>query len=216
MSRIIVDARESPRVIKYLRGLGLQVIVETISPADYVVSKGFAVERKNFIDFLRSIFDGRLFEQVERMSKVYKNTCLVVEGSVEEELPLIKNPLVFWGALAKIVTEWNVSVIFTPDEEQTAMFLHSLAKKLQKEGKREVTPRYKAKFYTLRQRQLLVVQSLPNIGPNRAEKLLRRFGSLRRILTASDKELLSLDGIGDKTVKRIKELLDAKYPGLDY
>lgn len=215
MPEIIVDARESYRVVKHLKELGSEVLEETISPADYVVSEGSAVERKEFKDFLRSVYDGRLFEQLERLATAYENSYLVVEGAVAEGLQQISNPLVFWGALAKVTAEWNMSIVFTLDEKHTAYFLHSLAKKLQEEKKRKITVKHKPKVYTLRQRQLLAVQSLPHIGPERAEKLLKRFGSLRRIFTASDKELLSIEGLGKKTVEEIKRLLDTKYPGLE-
>ncbi|MFQ6077186.1 MAG: ERCC4 domain-containing protein [Candidatus Bathyarchaeia archaeon] len=80
MPRIIVDTRESRWVVEHLKELGSRVIQQAISPADYVVSKGFAVERKTFGDFLRSIFDGRLFDQAERMNGAYENSCLIVEG----------------------------------------------------------------------------------------------------------------------------------------
>jgi Fanconi anemia group M protein len=215
MPRIIADSRESYWVTKNLTELGSEVVEMTISPADYVVSKQCAVERKEFRDFLRSVYDGRLFEQVKRLAVAYEKAYLVVEGSVAESLQEISNPLVFWGALAKVAAEWNISIIFTLDEEHTAMFLHSLAKKLQEEKKRKITVKHKPKAYTLRQRQLLAVQSLPGIGPERAEKLLMRFGSLRRIFTATDKELLSIEGLGKKTVKEIKRLLDTKYPGIE-
>jgi ERCC4-type nuclease len=68
--------------------------------------------------------------------------------------------------------------------------------------------KHKPKTYTLRQRQLLAVQSLPKIGPERAEMSLRRFGSVRL-------ELLSVKGLGEKTVHGMLELLDTKYPGLE-
>jgi len=45
--------------------------------------------------------------------------------------------MAFWGALAKAMADHNVSTIFTPDEWNTAMFLHSLAKKLQREEKKD-------------------------------------------------------------------------------
>jgi Fanconi anemia group M protein len=213
--RIIADTRESSWVVKNLTKLGTEVVEETISPADYVISEKCAVERKEFKDFLNSVYDGRLFEQVSRLTKTYENPYLVVEGPIARWLNEVSNPLVFWGALAKVAAEWSVSVVFTLNERHTAMFLHSLAKMLQEEQKKpQITVKHKPKIYTLKQRQLLTVQCLPHIGPLKAEKLLKQFGSLRRIFTASDKELLSVEGFGKKTVRKIKELLDTKYPGL--
>jgi ERCC4-type nuclease len=198
MSKIIVDTRESYWVKKKLMKLGTKVIERTISPADYVFSERCAVERKEFKDFLSSIYDGRLFEQTQRLSAVYENAYLVVEGAVAQGLNEIPNPLVFWGALAKVVSERNISIIFTLNENHTAMFLHSLAKKLQEKNKKKI-----------------VVQSLPNIGSMRAENLLKRFRSVRNVFTASDKDLRSIEGLGKKTVSKIKEFLDTKYPGLE-
>lgn len=213
--KVIVDVRESYLVRRTLAELDTEVVEKTITPADYVLSGDFAVERKRFRDFLRSIFDGRLFEQVQRLAKAYGNPVLVVEGDLSQAFLEISNPLVFWGALAKVVSEWNLSVVFTLNERHTAMFLYSLAKKLQEEKKKPIIAKHKPRVYTLKDRQLLVLQTLPNIGPERAEKLLERFGSVRKVFQASEREILSTEGLGRKTVQQIRELLDTRYRGLE-
>lgn len=213
--RVIADTRESHLVKRGLAELDTQVVEKAITPADYVLSADFAVERKKFRDFLRSVFDGRLFEQAERLSKAYENPMLVVEGDAFQGLSEISNPLVFWGALAKVVTEWNLSVLFTLNERHTAMLLHSLAKKLQEEKKKRIIVKHKPKVYTLKEKQLLVLRTLPNIGSERAGRLLKRFGSVRKVFQASERELLSIEGLGRKTVQQMRELLDTRYPGLE-
>jgi len=208
---IFVDARESWDVRDALVELGCNVIERALAPADYVVSEGYAVERKEIHDFFRSIFDGRLFEQVERLCGAYEHAVLIVEGDVAHALSKIQNPLVFWGALAKIVADHEISIMFTPDPFGTAMLIYSLAKKLQEEKGEKVLVRHKPKAYSLKQLQLLAVQSLPGIGPERAEVLLRRFGSVRRVFQASKADLLSVRGLGEKTVRKILDFLDARY-----
>jgi DNA excision repair protein ERCC-4 len=213
--KIVADMRESMDVKDYLKEFGCEVVEEALTPADYVVAEDYAVERKELHDFFRSIFDGRLFEQAERLAKTYENTCLIVEGDMVNAVKGVRNPQAFWGALAKVMAEHNISVFFTPDEAHTAMFLCALAKKLQEEERKKITVKHKPKTYTLKQRQLLAVQSLPKIGPERAEVLLKKFGSVRRVFLASKRELLSVKGLGEKTVQAILELLDTKYPGLE-
>jgi len=208
---IIVDSRESPIIKTALVEFGSKVVEEALAPADYVVSETCAVERKEFHDFYRSIFDGRLFEQAERIVGAYETACLIVEGNITNILKNVQNPLVFWGALAKVLADHKLSVIFTPNELHTAMFLYSLAKKFQEEKRRRVAVRYKPKVYTLKQIQLLTVQSLPQVGPERAEMLLKKFGSVRRVFQATKPELLSVKGLGEKTVRKILEVLDSKY-----
>ncbi len=213
--KVIVDARESHLVKSVLAELGTQVLEKTITPADYVLSEDFAVERKKFRDFLSSIFDGRLFEQANRLAKAYKKPMLVVEGDISQGLSGILNPLVFWGALAKVISEWNLSVIFTVNERHTAMFLHSLVKKLQEGRNKRIIVKHKPKVYTLKERQLSTLLTLPNIGRKRAVMLLERFGSVRKVFQATEKELLSIEGLGRKSIQHIRELLDTRYPGLE-
>jgi len=212
---IIVDFREAYSIKLKLSELGSRVVEKSITPADYVLSENCAVERKTLKDFLRSIYDGRLFEQVERLAKAYEKPILIVEGYTLQGLEDVENPKIFWGALARVLAEWGVSVIFTPDERGTALFLYSLAEKLQKESERRVLAKRKPRVYTLREKQLLILQGLPNIGPERAAKLLERFGTLRRVFQASERELLSVEGFGKKIVRQIREILDTKYPGLE-
>jgi len=50
-----------------------------LTPADYIVSEDYTIKRKEFRDFLRSVSDGRLFEQAERLAKAYGKPVLVVE-----------------------------------------------------------------------------------------------------------------------------------------
>lgn len=209
---VFADVRESLDVKDSLTELGCEVVERVLAPADYVVSEDYAVERKELHDFFRSIFDGRLFEQVERLAEAYSNPCLLVEGDVIKAVKAVRNPMVFWGALGRIVADYRVSILFTPDEWNTAMFLYSLAKKLQEERRRRIAFKHKPKAYSLRQMQLLAVQSLPQIGPERAEALLRKFGSVRHVFHASKVELLSVRGLGEKTVRKILGFLDAKYP----
>jgi DNA excision repair protein ERCC-4 len=208
---VFADTRESLDVKDSLTELGSEVVERVLAPADYVVSEDYAVERKELHDFFRSIFDGRLFEQAERLAEAYENACLLVEGDVIKAVKALRNPMVFWGAIAKIMADHHISLVFTPDEQHTAMFLHSLAKKLQEEKRRKVLVKHKPKVYTLKQMQISAVQSLPLIGPERAELLLKKFGSVRRVFQASKVELLSVKGLGEKTVKKILDFLDAKY-----
>jgi len=209
--KIIVDIRESALVIQALREMKADVVEKTISPGDYVVGAGFAVERKTFKDFVSSIFKKRLFEQLERLRRAYTRCCLIVEGDIGYSLAGLTNPLVFWGALAHTTAEWNIPVVFTTNEEQTAQFLFSLAKKLQTEKEARVEAVYKPKRYSLIDQQLFAVQGLPTVGPKSADKLLKKFGSVRRVFMAKEYELKKVEGFGEKRAREISQFLDRKY-----
>lgn len=60
----------------------------------------------------------------------------------------------------------------------------------------------------LRARQLFVLQGLPGIGPERAGRLLERFGSVQAVAAASAAELAAVDGLGETTAARIRWALE--------
>lgn len=211
LPQIIADLRESRFVIKALQNMEAKVVKKMISPGDYVVSEGFAVERKTFQDLVQSIYKKRLFEQIERLHQAYPRCCLIVEGDIGYGLATLYNPFIFWGALAKAIIEWSIPIVFTINEDQTAQFIFSLAKKLQEEEKERVEVRYKPKFYTRTDQQRFAVQGLPGIGPKLADKLLQRFGSVRRVFTATKDELLGVEGFGEKRIEEIIQFLDTPY-----
>jgi len=212
LPKIIADARESGLVVQALREMKADVIEKTISPGDYVVGEGFAVERKTFRDFVGSIFKKRLFEQLERLRKAYERPCLIVEGDIGYGLAGLANPMVFWGALAHITAEWNIPVVFTTNEEQTAQFLFSLAKRLQTRKEAAVEAIYKPKRFSLVDQQRFAVQGLPTVGPKSADRLLKRFGNLRRVFLAKEHELRRVEGFGEKRAREISQFLDRPYP----
>jgi len=104
----------------------------------------------------------------------------------------------------------NIPTVFTINEEQTAQFIFSLAKKLQEE-KEKVAVRYKIKNYTRADQQQFTVQGLPRIGPKLADKLLRTFGSVRKVFTATKDEWFKVEGFGRKRIEEISQFLDEPY-----
>lgn len=101
MPQIIADLRESRFVIKALRKMKAKVVKKMISPGDYVVGEGFAVERKTFQDLVQSVYKKRLFEQIERLHQAYPRCCLIVEGDIGYGLATLYNPLIFLGGAGK-------------------------------------------------------------------------------------------------------------------
>ncbi|MEC4726815.1 hypothetical protein HWQ46_14770 [Shewanella sp. D64] len=56
-------------------------------------------------------------------------------------------------------------------------------------------------------RQLFILQSLPQIGPKLAKRLLTHFDSLESIFTAPEEELIKVEGIGREKAQQIREIL---------
>lgn len=169
---VLVDTRErADEVVVVIKESGCRVVKTTLDAGDYVAG-GFLFERKSASDFIASITDGRLFEQVLTMKKVDGlRPAVIVEGDVWRELKFRKiHPNSILGAtlaLAKL----GVAIIYTRDPRQTGSLLCLAAKK---EGGGVKVPKVKkdADLYTL---QIALLASLPGIGPKRAEELLAKY-----------------------------------------
>jgi len=59
--------------------------------------------------------------------------------------------------------------------------------------------------------QIFQVSSLPGIGPKLAERILRRFGTVRGVFNASIPELSTVKGVGRAKAERIVRFLTAPY-----
>ncbi len=207
---VYVDSRElKSQVPKHLKDLGSEIQVKTLDIGDYVVSEDVAVERKSANDFIQSIIDGRLFEQMGRLKEAYMRPVLIVEG----QLYGIRNvhPNAIRGALAAVALDWGIPLLFSNDARETAQFIYLIAKREQEERKKEVSLRGEKKALTLGERQRLIVEGLPNVSATLAKRLLKHFGSVESVFTATEEELMEVEGIGEKKAKEIRRVITAPY-----
>ncbi|WP_258083978.1 DEAD/DEAH box helicase [Thermococcus thermotolerans] len=207
---VYVDNRElRSGVPKHLKELGAEIEVRTLDVADYVVSEEVGIERKSANDFIQSIIDGRLFDQVERLKRAYEKPVIIIEG----ELYGIRNvhPNAIRGAIAAVTLDWGVPILFSSGTEETAQFIYLMAKREQEERKKEVRLRSEKKALTLAERQRLIVEGLPYVSSTLAKRLLRHFGNVERVFTATEEELQEVEGIGKKKAREIRKVITAPY-----
>jgi len=209
--KIIVDTREPDVMVALLMKKGLDVERLSITPGDYIVSDGCAVERKTVGDFFNSLFQGRLFEQMERLKDAYPQPILLMEGGITHELAGRRNPRAFWGALLNIEVDMNIPTVVTMDPVQSSDALYVLVRRMQLGRSSQVAVRSKPKILSERELQLYIVEGLPNIGGELAKRLLSRFNSVRDVFQASQKELVKVEGIGHVRARKINKIIDKEY-----
>jgi len=180
--------------------------------ADYVVSDRIAIERKTVDDFVDSIIDKRLFEQLIELKKNYLKPILIVEGDgIYRRL----NPNAIRGALATIIVDFGIPIIFTKSPEETAEFIVSLARREQLAKEREVSPHYGKTKMTLKEQMEYLVSSISDIGPVIARNLLEHFQTIENIAKASVEELMRVPKVGRKTAEKIVRIMKTPYSEAD-
>lgn len=63
---------------------GMRIIPVTLEVGDYILSPSVCVERKSIQDLFSSFTSGRLYHQVETMSRYYKIPVLLIEFSQDK------------------------------------------------------------------------------------------------------------------------------------
>jgi len=205
---VIADDREN-KILKKLSKMDVELEQERLDVADFLVSDRTAVERKKAEDFVDSLVDQRLFEQVTELQQ-FDRPVILIEG---KDLYSHRNihPNAIRGALASIAIDHQVPIIWTNDRQETADTLRSLAKREQDEGDRDVSVRGSKTGSTENDLQEFVVAGLPNVNSKLAVRLLEEFGSIEDIFTASEKDLKDVEGIGDKKAEAIRDLIEREY-----
>ena len=200
---IVVDDREVPSGLPDLvAGLWTPTYVARLDVADVRIGPDVLVERKTVDDFVASLEDGRLFEQASAMDRIANRPLVVIEGS--DALPASGLPAPsLRGILLALTLGFRVPVLRTYSIDETAMLLVQAARR----ETRRFTDVPKAWRAPRAARVALdVLGAIPSIGDERARRLIERFGSARRVVDASERELRSVDGIGRTIARRIRRL----------
>ena len=207
--RIVIDERERKSGIpKLLQAIGVNVEIRRLSVGDYIVSHETIVERKSINDLMSSIFDGRLFDQCNRLKENFQFPIIVVEGDVDEIESISENPLVFYGALSTVAVDFKIPMIPTPSAAHTAKLLVSLASR--KEANKGPFLKKIKKSNDIQKQQLLVLSSLPGVGEKTAIRMLEKFGTPLKVLSTSTIDLAKISGLGESRAKKIKKMLEGK------
>jgi len=204
--KVVVDYREkNSLVISELVSLGFDVELTPLKVADYLV-KDVAIERKTVQDFISSMINKRLANQLEELNQ-YKEKLLIIEGIYEQELYSEKeeiggmHPNAIRGFIISILLKHKVPIIFTKDYKDTAKFISVLAKRQAKELSLNVNK----KSLDKKERLQFIVEGFPSVGPKSAKKLLEKFKTLKGITNASEEELKEILGKKAEIVKRLIE-----------
>jgi ERCC4-related helicase len=207
---VIADYREkSSPVIKNLISSGVNLKLEMLDSADFILSHSCGVEFKTVPDFVNSIVDGRILEQVRNLKQRFEKPLLLIEGS--EDLYSVRNvhPNAVRGMLAAISVGFGVPILRSKDSEDSAGILESIASREQKKDSDFNIHFSKPK--SEKEMQEFVVSSLPSIGDKIAVELLKEFGSVKNVFNSDITSLKSVKGVGEKIAESLIDFFQKEY-----
>jgi len=212
--RMRADAREKgSMLLRELSNAGIQITLENLDIADYVLSERVAVEIKRIPDFINSILDGRLLSQLKNLSASYERPLIILEGS--DDLYSVRNihPNAVRGMLATITVGYGIPIIQTKNFRETAALLIMIARREQLNDSSDFQSHPEKRKESEQEQQEYIVSSLPGVGNDIARELLHHFGSVRNVFNASENELKEVNLVGEKKARAIRHIIDSEYAG---
>jgi len=200
--KIIVDIHEKNSfILANLIESGAETEVKSLEIGDYIIGD-IIIERKTMQDFISSMLSRRLLEQLKNMTQ-YENKLLIIEGKNRNETNI--NPNAIKGMILSISLGCKIPVISTENEKETADYLFLLAKQKAKQ-KAEISLHSRIPK-TKSEQKKYILESFQGIGPLTAEKLLKKFGTIKNIISTNQEELEK--EIGKKA--EIFKIIDENY-----
>ena len=225
---VIVDTREHKlQKILAQRKDRITYEVKQLEVADIVITKDVAIERKEGSDYVSSISDGRLFEQLVRLKDAYPIPILIIEGLNDKVMNNTGMSITsIYGALAFVSYKLGISVIPTRHISDTAITIERIAYREQVKDDMPIFSRRAPKSLSKEEKRVFIIEGLLDTGPKKAQLLIEKFKTPYQVFKAvRDTEITftksgnpkgirgpleELSGFGWKFIQKNKTLLFGK------
>ena len=216
---MIVDSNERgvlcDSVLRKAEKAGMSVIRKPLVVGDYLLGEA-CVEAKSINDLFLSSHSGHLWRQLENMDINYQRFFLVIHGGIDKYVAMakktgkkvtytrIQNELT--GTIARIMSDFECQVFYTPNVSEAALFITKLHNKLHKpassHGARTIR---RVASNDIRADMLLAI---PGIGKDMADRILEECGSIEEM--CFPESLKKIKGLGEVLRGRIVQALTSE------
>lgn len=191
----------------------VDIVRKTIEVGDYLLPDGIAIERKKD-DIVSSMLSKRIFRQLSNLTQ-FENPYLVVTCPNKWKLFYESKTTryghidrAFWGLLASASYSFGVNLVIVDTDEELVEFIKALYKQATKDGKAKRPVKKFRKKVSVDERKRLHLARVRGMSYDKADMLIKKYGSIRNIADLTKNELEKNKGIGKKTSKYILEELN--------
>lgn len=213
LKQVLVDNKEPEGIILMSMEYFGNTKVTSLPVGDLLYEEhSCVIERKEITDFLSSVKGykgnpGRIWVQLENMKQNYEHSFLIIVGPFREHSFDVRgfSKKQFLGACASIGARYNIPVYHVDSNEE--FFILSRALMLKSDGERKELSTVKRLPVTPENVTRAMVSCVPGIGGSYAKKIIETFNITRArdLCDLSLDDLLSVEGVGPKKAKAIKE-----------
>jgi DNA excision repair protein ERCC-4 len=211
---------------------GMKIIPVTLEVGDYILSPSICVERKSIQDLFQSFTSGRLFHQVEMMSRYYRIPVLLIEFSQDKSFSFQSSsdisddvtPYNIISKLSLLVLHFpRLRLLWSRSLHATAEIFTTLKSNQDEPDETRairvgvpseegiIENDIRAENYNTSAVEFL--RRLPGVSDANYRSIMEKCKSLAELASLPVETLAELMG-GHKVAKSLREFLDAKYPTL--
>jgi len=218
---LIIDSNERGSLCESIERravkIGLNIVRQPLVVGDYLLG-GACVEAKSIPDLFQSSHSGHLWRQLDNMDANYERFFLVVHGTIDKYVAMAKkngkritysrvqNELT--GTIARIMSDFDCQVFYTPHTSEAAMFITKLHDKLHKPASKHGAQGLRR--VASNDIRLDVLLSIPGIGLETAEKMLEKCGNIEEM--CFPESLKSIKGLGTTRRNLVIQVLTSEGP----
>jgi len=195
---VTIDPREKGNsVASVLEHLGASVVWETLPSGRYVVSKKTIVDYFKLDDFVNTLVDSDIFTRLKTLKELVLFPVVIIEGGTISDLAGKRDlsEKVIWNTFTTIAVEYAIPVFFTRDAKESAGLIFTMARRGEDDDTR---PRDRKELTIIE-----LLSTIPQITPEKAELLVKEFGTLQALFNATKDELISVEGIDEETASSL-------------
>lgn len=214
---IIIDTREPKEEVQYFDKHKIEYVREALPCGDYASEDKYGnrviIERKEVLDFISSLFEGRLDDQMRRLSQ-QRLPILVLAGDLEDYYKKVPDSKFtrdqFYGAISSCIVRYGLrSVLWVQGPDCCERSLHLINHILSKvsENKLDDIPNRKIKGYNAKAGLLRIILNCPQ---DLAVELLEEYKTIKNIIELPTEKLREFKGLGPKRIERMQNLMGLK------
>ena len=176
------------------------------------------IEAKSIGDLRQSAHNGHLWRQLENLDANESRPIFLIHGTIQAYVKMAKahNPTVSYpkisaeltGLMARMIADFDVSLILFPNQSEAAQFIVRLIKKENKSASRHGVKAIRRSVSNDVRKDVLL--SIPGIGPQLADRLLADVGSIEEM--CFPESLRSVKGISKRLSDRIIQIFTSEEP----
>lgn len=223
---LTIDSREKSVLCKlvemYAEKINLPFEKKWLEVGDYVVGN-VCFEAKSAQDFLQSILNKRLWNQLDNMDRTYEINIVIIYGDMDEairtvgaryakDLPIESRQTIltnrFLGGIGRIALDTDAKPLFVLNESMAARIITSIGK-MQPIDRPAIAPALIKRIATDDLR-VDVLTSIKGVSEKKAKEMLKAFGSIMEIGECKINEIAYLDGLGEVVAERVIDVLHSE------